>query len=147
EAYRVQRGFLLPQEVATLAGPALRDGAVWREASERVDTVERERLDATAVESPYGSVARLESRLYLCSQLLRDIDVMAMAHGLEVRVPFVDHELIGAVWPEIGFHRALLDRKRLLYTTLDRQLPAGIVERSKQGFILPFGRWLRGAPA
>ena len=46
--------------------------------------------------SPEGNVARLETRIYLGSQLLRDLDVMSMAHGLEVRVPFVDHVLLDA---------------------------------------------------
>jgi asparagine synthase (glutamine-hydrolysing) len=144
ENYRVQRGFLLPQELVALAGPALRDAAVWDEAQGEVKAMERDALDPTGDESAYAGVARLESRLYLRSQLLRDIDVMAMAHGLEVRVPFVDHELLAAVWPEIGFHRALLNHKRLLYATLERQLPERIVDRPKQGFTLPFGRWIGG---
>jgi asparagine synthase (glutamine-hydrolysing) len=144
EAYRTQRGFVLPHELDGLVGPALRDASVWRDAREEVDAMERARLEPTAGESPSASVARLESRLYLCSQLLRDIDVMAMAHGLEVRVPFVDHELAGAVWPELGFHPSLLNHKRLLHETLDRKLPDGIVDRPKQGFTLPFGRWIGG---
>jgi Asparagine synthase. len=49
-----------------------------------------------------GDVARLETRVYLGSQLLRDLDAMSMAHSLEVRVPFVDHELLGEVWPDLG---------------------------------------------
>jgi len=69
---------------------------------------------------------------------------MGMAHGLEIRVPFVDHELLGAVWPRLGRHRSLLRRKRLLFSTLDRPLPAEIVRRSKQGFTLPFASWIGG---
>ena len=144
EAYRVQRGFLLPEEIDAIAGPALRDAAVWSDAVDSVTDVERSLLSPTGAESCEASVARLETRLYLCSQLLRDIDVMGMAHGLEVRVPFVDHELLAALWPELGFHRSLLCHKRLLFDTLDRPLPGEIVRRSKQGFILPFARWMGG---
>ena len=144
EHYRIQRGFLLPQELDALAGPALRDSGEWDAAHASVNAVEHALLEPAAGESPSAGVARLESRLYLCSQLLRDIDVMAMAHGLEVRVPFVDHELLAAVWPELGFHAPLLSHKRLLHSTLDRPLPDGIVDRPKQGFILPFGRWMSG---
>ena len=103
---------LLPIGVDALAGPALRDGCVWREAADAL----RER--STRCSTPRGpnrraaSVARLETSLYLRSQLLRDIDVMSMAHGLEVRVPFVDHELLATVWPELARHRALLAGKR-----------------------------------
>src|SRR6185369_845593 len=89
-------------------------------------------------------VARLESRLYLGSQLLRDLDVMSMAHGLEVRVPFVDHDLVERVWPELAWHPDLMAGKRLLSDTLARPLPAAVVEHPKQGFTLPFGRWMGG---
>ena len=117
---------------------------MWRDAVEQVADVERSLLSPTGAESREASVARLETRLYLCSQLLRDIDVMGMAHGLEVRVPFVDHELLAVLWPELGFHRSLLRHKRLLFDTLDRSLPGEIVRRSKQGFTLPFARWIGG---
>jgi asparagine synthase (glutamine-hydrolysing) len=52
--------------------------------------VERALLSPLSVEKPQAAVARLESRRYLGSQLLRDLDVMSMAHGLEVRVPLLD---------------------------------------------------------
>ena len=145
EAYRAQRAFLLPEEVDAIAGPALRDDeAAWRDAVEEVGAVEQSLFSSSGAETREASIARLETRLYLGSQLLRDIDVMGMAHGLEIRVPFVDHELLGAVWPRLGRHRSLLRRKRLLFSTLDRPLPAEIVRRSKQGFALPFARWIGG---
>ncbi|PYR47610.1 MAG: hypothetical protein DMF89_18510, partial [Acidobacteria bacterium] len=133
------------EEVDAIAGPALRDDeAAWREAVEEVGAVEQSLFSSSGAETHEASIARLETRLYLCAQLLRDIDVMGMAHGLEIRVPFVDHELLGAVWPRLGRHRSLLRRKRLLFSTLDRPLPAEIVRRSKQGFTLPFARWIGG---
>jgi asparagine synthase (glutamine-hydrolysing) len=147
DAYRVQRGFLMPREIDNLAGPALLDRAAWREATDGVDLVERTLAAEEAGERPRAGVARLETRLYLLSQLLRDTDVMAMAHGIEVRLPFVDHELLGTVWPELGFHDSLLPGKRLLYKTLDRRLPSEIVHHRKQGFTLPFARWIGGALA
>ena len=144
DAYRAQRGFLLPEDLDAIAGPALRDGAVWRDAHDEVDAAEQTLLAPSGAEAPHASVARLESRLYLESQLLRDLDVMAMAHGLEVRVPFVDHLLLGAVWPELGGHLSLLRGKRLLHDTLERPLPPAIIGGPKQGFTLPFARWMRG---
>jgi asparagine synthase (glutamine-hydrolysing) len=137
----------MPDELQELAGPALRDAGVWREARGALDAAEQTRLAPLGDETPAASVARLESRQYLASQLLRDVDVMAMAHGLEVRLPFVDHELLGAVWPELGRHPSLRRRKRLLSDTLDRPLPEAIVRRPKQGFTLPFAAWMRGALA
>jgi asparagine synthase (glutamine-hydrolysing) len=144
EAYRTQRGFLLPDEVRTMAGPALRD-TEWREANNAVRETERALLDAVSrAETPAASVARLETRQYLGAQLLRDIDVMSMAHGLEVRVPFVDHELISRVWPRLGQYPSLMHGKRLLHESIERPLPNDVVRHPKQGFTLPFARWMSG---
>ena len=145
EAYRVQRGFLLPEEVRALAGPALVD-AQWRDADADVRSTEHLLLDTAASgdEAPAASVARLESRMYLGSQLLRDLDVMSMAHALEVRVPFVDHTLVSHVWPVLARHPELMRGKRLLHESLERPLPQSIVNHPKQGFTLPFARWMRG---
>jgi asparagine synthase (glutamine-hydrolysing) len=146
EAYRVQRGFLLPEEVNGMAGPALRDNARWQEDLEIVRETEHalmSPLQSPSGERPQATVARLESRMYLASQLLRDMDVMSMAHALEVRVPFVDHELLEAVWPELAFHPDLLRGKRLLSGTLERPLPESILTHPKQGFMLPFATWMK----
>ena len=140
-AYRAQRGLYMPAELARIAGPALRDR--WTVASQRLTAAETALFDggATTLE---GEVARLETRVYLGSQLLRDLDVMSMAHGLEVRVPFVDHVLLDAIWPDLGAHPGLTRNKRLLHETLKRPLPSAAVERPKQTFTLPFATWMAG---
>jgi asparagine synthase (glutamine-hydrolysing) len=138
-AYRAQRGLYMPPEIEQLAGPALRDR--WAPVAARVSTAERAMFDGHAV-SVEGDVARLETRLYLGSQLLRDLDVMSMAHSLEVRVPFVDHLLLGEVWPDLGQYPGLMRNKRLLHETLVLPLPSAAVDRPKQGFTLPFAKWM-----
>ncbi len=140
-AYRTQRGLFMPAEVERLAGPALLDR--WSTTTARVAEVENALFDGDAT-TLAGQVARLETRIYLGSQLLRDLDVMSMAHGLEVRVPFVDHELLDAVWPDLGAHPSLMRNKRLLHETLERPLPSAAVNRPKQGFTLPFAQWMAG---
>ena len=138
-AYRTQRGLYMPAEVERLAGPALLDR--WAATAARLATAEAALFDGDA-SSLEGNVARLETRIYLGSQLLRDLDVMSMAHGLEVRVPFVDHVLLEAVWPDLGAHPSLMRNKRLLHETLARPLPSAAVNRPKQGFTLPFAQWM-----
>jgi len=140
-AYRTQRGLFMPAELERLAGPALRDR--WADASARVAAAE-EAIFHGAASTLEGDVARLETRMYLGAQLLRDADAMSMAHSLEVRTPLVDHELLAAVWPDLGAHPALLRNKRLLHETLARPLPREAVDRPKQGFTLPFARWIGG---
>jgi asparagine synthase (glutamine-hydrolysing) len=138
-AYRAQRGLFMPAEVERMAGPALKD--CWTSASARVSEAESA-LFGGASSSLEGDVARLETRVYLASQLLRDLDVMSMAHGLEVRVPFVDHLLLDAVWPDLGAHPSLMRNKRLLHETLARPLPRAAIDRPKQTFTLPFAAWM-----
>lgn len=148
ELYRAVRGYLMPSEIADLAGPRLRDAT----SAADVDAVERalaspdgsDGRGAREAEQPLAEVARLETTMYLRQQLLRDADVMSMAHGLEVRVPFVDHRLIGAVWPGLGMHPRLLLGKRLLVESLGHALPDAIVSKPKQGFTLPFEHWIDG---
>ena len=139
-AYRTQRGLFMPAEVERIAGPALRDR--WAAATHARRRPRKRRCFDGGASSLEGDVARLETRVYLGSQLLRDLDVMSMAHGLEVRVPFVDHVLLDAVWPDLGAHPSLMRNKRLLHETLRRPLPPEAVDRPKQGFTLPFATWM-----
>src|SRR5262249_29072965 len=141
-AYRTQRGLFMPRELEQVAGPAIRDR--WATATSRLAESEAA-LFRGAASTLEGDVARLETRAYLGAQLLRDTDVMSMAHGLEVRVPFVDHELLAAVWPDLGAFPALMRNKRLLHETLARPLPPDAVDRPKQGFTLPFATWMERA--
>ena len=128
----------MPAEVERIAGPALRDR--WAAAAARRRARRSARCSTDVRRRSKADVARLETRVYLGSQLLRDLDAMSMAHGLEVRVPFVDHELLDAVWPDLGAHPSLMRNKRLLHETLARPLPRAAVDRPKQGFTLPFAQ-------
>jgi asparagine synthase (glutamine-hydrolysing) len=71
-------------------------------------------------------------------------DRMTMAHSLEARSPFVDHELVEFL---AAFPRNLKVRGRRLKYVLRRvarrHLPEGIVERKKQGFMFPVAFWFR----
>jgi asparagine synthase (glutamine-hydrolysing) len=140
EAYRVQRGFFMPAEIDEIAGPALQ--AALPAARAQLDAAERASMLPAGAETPTAAIARLESRLYLRSQLLRDIDAMGMAHGLEVRTPFVDHRLLETVWPHLGTRPSLQRHKRLLVTGLARPLPTAVTRAPKQGFTLPFAPWM-----
>jgi asparagine synthase (glutamine-hydrolysing) len=80
----------------------------------------------------------------MLNTLLRDSDSMSMAHGLEVRVPLIDHVLAKRMLSMPGSMK--LDSqtpKPLLVRSLGGTLPRQIVHRSKRGFTLPFEHWLR----
>ena len=139
--YRALRGFLMPHEITTIGGNRLHDASTAHAA---VAALDERRFSPVHPESTYAAIARMESVAYMTSQLLRDADVTSMAHGLELRVPFADHELISAVWPRLGQRPELLRRKRLLAEAMATDLPADVRTRRKRGFVLPVDRWLRG---
>jgi asparagine synthase (glutamine-hydrolysing) len=138
EAYRAVRGLFLPHELPAIAGPRLQGNLI-----DQVGEVEHELLSPVGAERPPATVSRLETRQYLGVQLLRDIDAMAMAHSLEVRVPLVDQDVASTLWPTLGARPELMTNKRLLYETLRHPLPAAVFNRPKQGFTFPFQQWLK----
>ena len=86
------------------------------------------------------AISRLELTRYLRNQLLRDSDVMSMAHGLELRVPFVDQEL----WQQtamIPAKQRLRGQKSLL-TAAVPEIPEWILNQKKRGFLFPYQKWL-----
>jgi asparagine synthase (glutamine-hydrolysing) len=86
----------------------------------------------------------LNFRTYLPDDLLVKADRMSMAHGLEVRSPFLDTELIelaARLPPSMklsGFRR-----KRVLGSAISDLLPREIRQRRKRGFGVPLDRWFR----
>lgn len=80
---------------------------------------------------------------YTQNILLRDTDQMSMAHALEVRVPFFDHELVEYV---IGIPDNMKKpeyAKKLLVESLKPLIPDEIVFRQKKGFHLPWKIWMK----
>lgn len=93
---------------------------------------------------PINLVSFLETRMYLGNMLLRDGDVMSMAHGLEVRVPFLDRRIVERVAKLPGTVKSDQELpKPLLLRIMDDRLPAMIYQRPKQGFTFPWKHWLR----
>ena len=79
---------------------------------------------------------------YTEPMLLRDADVMSMSHGLEVRVPFLDHRLVEFALRLPKSHHRL--HKKLLYDSCSDILPTDFRLRPKKGFYLPMREWMLG---
>jgi asparagine synthase (glutamine-hydrolysing) len=82
---------------------------------------------------------------YLADDLLAKVDVTSMAQSIEVRSPLLDHELmeLAASLPP-SLKRRGADAKVALRAAARPWLPDSILDRPKQGFGVPLGRWLRG---
>ncbi len=83
--YLFLRGHFTPDQIAEQTGAYEKD--IWNILNE-----------LPSAELSFANAKRkagwMEFNLYMQDQLLRDADVMSMAHGLEIRVPFLDDEVI-----------------------------------------------------
>jgi asparagine synthase (glutamine-hydrolysing) len=140
-AYLACRGLFAPSEVRALVAPDL-----WEAASRAFDPVHAIAEHVAPGGSLFSWVSRAELQTYTHHQLLRDTDVMSMAHSLEVRVPLLDHRLVEAVLRLPGAAERNGDRpKSVLVKAVEDLLPPLVRNRrEKRGFVFPFDRWLRG---
>ena len=132
-AYRCQRGFFSPREVSALLRHWGLSDRTWQPDGE-------ERREPPPHLADREAVAWLEGTRYLRNQLLPDSDVMAMAAGLELRLPLVDATLESRLAP-IPADLRLQESKQLLRRAVP-ELPDWFTDRPKQGFRFPFQLWL-----
>lgn len=88
-------------------------------------------------------VSYAEMNTYMQNVLLRDTDQMSMAHALEVRVPFLDHELVELVYGISDNHKYPTRPKNLLLSSVEGILPEEVWNRPKMGFVFPWEHWLK----
>jgi asparagine synthase (glutamine-hydrolysing) len=86
----------------------------------------------------------VDVRTYLPDDLLVKVDITSMANSLEVRAPFLDHplmEMAASLPPSLKIQG--LEKKYLLKRAMADLLPVEILNRPKQGFIVPIDHWFR----
>jgi asparagine synthase (glutamine-hydrolysing) len=84
-----------------------------------------------------------EYNSYAKNTLLKDVDQMSMANGLEVREPFFDIDLIVYVLSIPDKYKVGAHNKQLLLDAISPLLPEEIIKRKKRGFVLPWEKWMR----
>ena len=116
---------------------------------ERASSTGLETLPANAVEldgrGPVGWAQTVDLLLYLPDDLLVKMDIASMANSLEVRCPFLDHELVEFA-ARLPLHLKIRgrDRKYLVKRAFAGVIPHENMYRRKQGFGIPVGQWARG---
>lgn len=112
-----------------------------------------------------AAIAKVESRLRDCGGtgpmqqllcyvrtgfmeegLLMKLDRMTMAHGLEARVPFLDHHLVelnAGISPAVRLNERRT--KAVLRAIAEKRLPAVVAARRQHGFIVPLDQWFGGS--
>jgi asparagine synthase (glutamine-hydrolysing) len=99
---------------------------------------------SSAGADPLDRLLDLNLRTYLLDDLLVKADRMSMAHGLEVRSPFLDPQLLAftsRLRPSLKVRG--LSLKRVLRAAVGDLLPVEIMSRRKRGFAVPLDRWFR----
>ena len=130
----------------------------WQHRQELYGKDVRDQLDTASAFSQFEGLHRdggsfdglraalyLDYKTYLPDDILALSDRISMAHSLEVRVPFVDHQFVENVFPlpdrtKVGLGNA----KRLLRNAMRDRLPAEHFSAPKRGFVGPMSAWLRG---
>lgn len=87
----------------------------------------------------------MDTAQYMIDDILVKVDRAAMANSLETRVPLLDHRVVELAW-KIPLHMKIRSGvgKWLLREVLYRHIPRELIERPKQGFMIPLSQWLRG---
>ncbi|HEV8534273.1 MAG TPA: asparagine synthase (glutamine-hydrolyzing) [Candidatus Limnocylindria bacterium] len=106
--------------------------------------VARELRQSIAGSRPLAAVSTLALWCFLGERLLRDTDAASMAASLEVRVPFLDHEVVAAAAALDDTDRFQpLGKKQLLRDIALKDVDPALFDRPKSGFVLPIDRWAR----
>lgn len=105
----------------------------------------KDAFDKAPADQPLLQAQYADLKTWLAGRMLVKVDRASMASGLEVRNPFLDHELFqwGVSLPQ----RLKLDgseHKAVLKKSLEPLVPNELLYRAKQGFTMPMAAWLRG---
>jgi asparagine synthase (glutamine-hydrolysing) len=139
-AYLLRRALYLEDELDTLLDESWLDEGLEKLSTARAFADTLRPLQETG-KSSNAQIAVLECCWYMRNQLLRDTDWASMAHGLEVRVHFVDVSLLERLAPAIA---SSIPPSKLDLAECADQLPRSLRTRPKTGFTTPVRNWIGG---
>jgi asparagine synthase (glutamine-hydrolysing) len=147
-SYQLQR-LIANREAVTPSGFPLLTDAAGRERLTGVSRAEMSQWEANLIEwlneasDPLQRAAATDLATWLADDLLVKFDRMSMAHSLEGRAPYLSPRVVeaGLALP-LSQKMDHLTNKVALRRVARRWLPQEILERPKQGFVLPMARWL-----
>lgn len=113
--------------------------------SEDYQVPELQYRDSYVTADHVSSVGRLDASFYMQNTLLRDGDVFGMANSLEIRVPFLDRDLMEWAFRLPG--EVLLPQNassKYLLRQMCAEMYQSAHRKRKRGFSLPIGAWMQG---
>jgi asparagine synthase (glutamine-hydrolysing) len=90
----------------------------------------------------FSTYLYFDFKLVLPNDMLRKVDAMSMANGLEVRTPFLDYRVVEFAFslPD-NYKIDHSNRKKILKDTFKHELPPELFNRGKHGFEVPLYKW------
>lgn len=140
ERYWRWAGYAQETEVQKLLSHASRQNLTLSEYTLR----KKELLAGIPDSETINDILLTDMKLVLPNDMLTKVDLMSMANGLEVRVPFLDYEVVNFVFSLPGDFKINAQlRKRLMQEGFRDVLPAELYNRPKKGFEVPLLKWFR----
>jgi asparagine synthase (glutamine-hydrolysing) len=140
ERYWKWAGFAGNEAVEALLQPTI----VQEEAQVQFRKLKEEILENISSGKNFNEFLRADMQLVLPNDMLMKVDLMSMAHALEIRVPFLDHRVVSFAMKLPAEDKITPpSRKRILREAFSDMLPAEVFQRSKKGFEVPLLPWLR----
>ena len=140
ERYWQWAGFAAEPEVMKLFTSTSREKIVQAEYERRKGAL----LSPITPGGGFNDILHTDIGVVLANDMLPKVDLMSMANGLEVRLPFLDFEVVNFVTtlPE-DFKINARMRKRILQDAFRDILPPEVYNRPKKGFEVPLLKWFR----
>lgn len=104
----------------------------------------RDHFAAAGADDPVDKALRLDSHIMLVDDPVKRVDNMTMAHGLEARVPFLDHELVELAARCPAELKMAQGGKGILKDIARDHIPHAVIDRPKGYFPMPALKYLRG---
>jgi len=105
----------------------------------------KKHINKAPTDDDLSMIQYLDFKTYLPGDILTKVDRASMAHGLEVRVPLLDHQFVEWV---SGLSASLKlkgqEGKYILKKALEPLVPNDVLYRPKMGFGVPLPAWFRG---
>jgi asparagine synthase (glutamine-hydrolysing) len=140
ERYWKWATFLNDSQALNLLTPRIQAQINFTDLKQQKDRL----LKNLSANGPFEEVLLTDINLVLLSDMLVKVDLMSMANSLEVRSPFLDHEVVQFAFSlPTSYKIDKTMKKKIVQDAFRKYLPAELYNRPKHGFEIPLGDWLR----
>ncbi len=92
----------------------------------------------------FNQILYADTHLVLQNDMLTKVDLMSMANSLEVRTPFLDHNIVNFAFSlPVNYKIDKNIKKKILQDAYKNILPKELYNRPKHGFEVPLLKWLK----